>query len=156
MSAVIRKAVLADAEKIFAVEKDSFSVPWSMDSICRDLQNTKLTRYFVLEKENGDIIGYAGYWFVADEGQITNIALCKAYRRQGYGEKLVRAMMDTAFAEGCSNIFLEVRVSNIPALQLYHKLGYTVLSVRKEYYSEPVEDAYIMKCRSIEYIKDDM
>ena len=90
-------------------------------------------------------------WRVTDEGQITNIALRKDARGRGYGELLVRVMMENAFEEGCMDIFLEVRVSNLPALGLYRKLGFEVLSVRKGYYSEPVEDAYVMGCQKEKY-----
>ena len=59
--------------------------------------------------------------------------------------------IDTVLRTGCMDIFLEVRVSNIPALGLYRKLGFEVLSVRKSYYSEPVEDAYVMGCQKEKY-----
>jgi len=75
----------------------------------------------------------------------------KEVRRQGYGELLVRVMMEAAYEEGCTDIFLEVRFSNLPALSLYRKLGYEVLSIRKKYYSDPEEDAYVMDCKKEKY-----
>lgn len=86
MSIIVRKARLEDGAGIYAVEEDAFSVPWSLDSIKRDLANEERTMYYVLEREDGLIAGYAGLWKVLDEGQITNIALRKIFRRQGYGE----------------------------------------------------------------------
>ena len=59
--------------------------------------------------------------------------------------------MEAAWEAGCNDIFLEVRVSNRDALHLYRKLGYEVLSVRKNYYSDPVEDAYVMDCKKETY-----
>ena len=106
--------------------------------------------YYVLE-DQGTIAGYAGLWHVLDEGQITNIALLKKYRGQGYGELLLRVLMEEAWKRDCKDIFLEVRFSNMPALALYRKLGYEVVSVRKKYYSEPVEDAYVMDCKKENY-----
>ena len=88
---------------------------------------------------------------VLDEGQITNIALRKACRDRGYGELLLRLLMEAAWKRGCSVIFLEVRFSNLPALHLYRKLGYTVVSVRKQYYTQPTEDAYVMSCEQKKY-----
>lgn len=148
---IVRKAEMADAEGIFEVEAESFSVPWSLQAIKRELANSDLTMYYVLADEDGTIAGYAGLWRVLDEGQITNIALRKTYRRQGYGELLLRVLMEAGWDDGCSDIFLEVRVSNIGALHLYRKMGYEVLSVRERYYSEPEEDAYVMDCKKENY-----
>lgn len=148
---IVRKAEEADSQGIFDVETESFSVPWSLQAITRELANPNLTMYYVLADEDGTIAGYAGLWRVLDEGQITNIALKQQYRRQGYGELLLRVLMEAAWEDGCSDIFLEVRVSNIGALHLYRKLGYQVLSVRKNYYSEPEEDAYVMDCKKENY-----
>ena len=138
---IVRPAVRQDAAGIYDIETESFSVPWSRESIDHELEHTELTRYYVLVRDDGYIAGYAGLWRVTDEGQITNIAL----------RKDVQVMMEKAFEEGCMDIFLEVRVSNIPALGLYRKLGFEVLSVRKSYYSEPVEDAYVMGCQKEKY-----
>ena len=121
---IVRPAVRQDAAGIYDIEKESFSVPWSRESINHELEHTELTRYYVLVRDDGYIAGYAGLWRVTDEGQITNIALRKDARGRGYGELLVRVMMENAFEEGCMDIFLEVRVSNLPALGLYRKLGF--------------------------------
>lgn len=148
---IVRPATIDDAKGIYGVEEESFSVPWSMKSILSDLANTDVTLYYVLAGEDGSIEGYAGLWYVVDEGQITNIALKKAYRGKGYGELLLRVLMEKAWDVGCASIFLEVRVSNVQALGLYRKLGYKVVSVRKEYYSDPTEDAYVMRCAKEDY-----
>ena len=151
MSITVRKACPEDAQGIYAVEQESFSVPWSLSSIQRELLHTDLTMYYVLEDDRQTIAGYAGLWHVLDEGQITNIALLKTYRGQGYGELLLRVLMEKAWQQGCKDIFLEVRFSNMTALALYRKIGYEVVSVRKKYYSEPIEDAYIMDCKKENY-----
>lgn len=155
MPPVVRRAVLDDAAGIQAVEAESFAAPRSTASIVRELENTALARYLVLAEEDEYIQGYAGYWKAADEGQVIDIAVRCAMRYQGYGESLTRAMTEQAFAEGCVSMFLEVRVSNVPAQRLYHKLGYKIIAVRRSYYTAPEEDAYIMECKSIDYIKDD-
>ncbi|MCH4188710.1 MAG: ribosomal protein S18-alanine N-acetyltransferase [Megasphaera sp.] len=149
---IVRPAVIEDADGIYAIEEESFSIPWSMDSIHRDLANTALTMYDVLVRDDGAIKGYAGLWRVVDEGQITNIALAKDCRGEGYGELLLRVLMEAAWEKGCTSIFLEVRVSNTVALGLYRKLGYQTVSVRKKYYDDPVEDAYIMSCKKESYV----
>lgn len=139
----VRRAMIEDAKGIFAIEMECFSVPWSLDSIETELLNEDKKLYYVVEDANG-VVGYAGAWLVYDEGQITNIAIRPSARRQGFGAKLTSALIEECFKRGMHEIFLEVRISNLSALSLYRQLGFTVKGMRKNYYSEPKEDAYIM------------
>lgn len=139
----VRRATIEDAKEIFAIEMECFSVPWSLDSIETELLNEDNKLYYVVEDTNG-VVGYAGAWLVYDEGQITNIAIRPSARRQGFGAKLTSALIEECFKRGMHEIFLEVRISNLSALSLYRQLGFTVKGMRKNYYSEPKEDAYIM------------
>lgn len=139
----VRRATIEDAKEIFAIEMDCFSVPWSLDSIEAELINQEKKLYYVIEDTEG-VVGYAGAWLVYDEGQITNIAIRLSARRQGFGATLTRALIEECFKRGMHEIFLEVRISNLSALSLYRQLGFTVKGMRKNYYSEPKEDAYIM------------
>lgn len=139
----VRRATIEDTKEIFAIEMECFSVPWSLDSIEAELLNEDKKLYYVIEDANG-VVGYAGAWLVYDEGQITNIAIRPSARRQGFGAKLTSALIEECFKRGMHEIFLEVRISNLSALSLYRKLGFTVKGMRKNYYSEPKEDAYIM------------
>lgn len=139
----VRRAMIEDAKEIFAIEMECFSVPWSLDSIETELLNEDKKLYYVVEDANG-VVGYAGAWLVYDEGQITNIAIRPSARRQGFGAKLTSALIEECFKRGMHEIFLEVRISNLSALSLYRQLGFTVKGMRKNYYSEPKEDAYIM------------
>lgn len=139
----VRRATIEDAKEIFAIEMECFSVPWSLDSIETELLNEDKKLYYVVEDGNG-VVGYAGAWLVYDEGQITNIAIRPSARRQGFGAKLTSALIEECFKRGMHEIFLEVRISNLSALSLYRQLGFTVKGIRKNYYSEPKEDAYIM------------
>lgn len=139
----VRRATIEDAKEIFAIEMDCFSVPWSLDSIEAELINQEKKLYYVIEDTEG-VVGYAGAWLVYDEGQITNIAIRPSARRQGFGTTLTRALIEECFKRGMHEIFLEVRISNLSALSLYRQLGFTVKGMRKNYYSEPKEDAYIM------------
>lgn len=140
---IIRLANEGDAKSIYKVEQDCFSVPWSKEAIEHDLADIERTLYVVIE-ENEKIIGYAGAWLVADEGQITNIAVMKEHRREGYGAMLTKKLIKEIWKADMAEIFLEVRVSNIAALSLYRRLGFTVKGIRKDYYTEPKENAYIM------------
>ena len=145
----VRRATIEDAKEIFAIEMECFSVPWSLDSIETELLNEDKKLYYVIEEANG-VVGYAGAWLVYDEGQITNIAIIPSARGKGYGSELTKQLIDECFKRGMHEIFLEVRISNLPALAMYRNLGFSVKGIRKDYYSEPKEDAYIMSLVSEE------
>lgn len=145
----IRLATIEDAHAIYEIEQQSFSVPWRLESVLAELEDAANKLYMVICEEN-HIVGYAGAWLVYDEGQITNIAVLPSARGKGYGSKLTKQLIDECFSRGMHEIFLEVRISNLAALAMYRNLGFSVKGIRKEYYSEPTEDAYIMSLVSEE------
>lgn len=138
----IRRMHKADVDVVAALDKICFSVPWSADSFRAETEN-EVAVYFVAE-EDGRIIGYCGFWQVAGEGHITNVAVLPAYRKQGVGSRLVSEMVRCAKKAGLSLMTLEVRKSNQAAIALYEKFGFSTLGERKNYYRAPVEDALIM------------
>ena len=139
----IRLATIEDAHAIYEIEQQSFSVPWRLESVLAELEGAENKLYMVICEEN-HIVGYAGAWLVYDEGQITNIAVLPSARGKGYGSKLTKQLINECFSRGMHEIFLEVRISNLAALAMYRNLGFSVKGIRKDYYSEPTEDAYIM------------
>ena len=145
----IRLATIEDSHAIYEIEQQSFSVPWRLESVLAELEGAANKLYMVICEEN-HIVGYAGAWLVYDEGQITNIAVLPSARGKGYGSKLTKQLIDECFSRGMHEIFLEVRISNLAALAMYRNLGFSVKGIRKEYYSEPTEDAYIMSLVSEE------
>ena len=145
----IRIATIEDAQAIYEIEQQSFSVPWRLESVLAELEGAANKLYIVICEEN-HIVGYAGAWLVYDEGQITNIAILPSARGKGYGSKLTKQLIDECFSRGMHEIFLEVRISNLAALAMYRNLGFSVKGIRKEYSSEPTEDAYIMSLVSEE------
>ena len=90
------------------------------------------------------IVGFAGMWSMFDEAHITTIGVEPEQRGQGLGELLLVALADEAIRRGAEWLTLEVRVSNEPAQGLYRKYGFSVQGVRKRYYSDNNEDAFIM------------
>ncbi len=131
-----------DVEAVHAIEVACFKKPWSKDSFYREVTENACARYIVL-REDGVAMAYAGVWFVLDEGHITNIAVRPDRRGLGYGEKVTRAMIQLAADSGMSWMTLEVRRSNTVAQNLYRKLGFIDVGYRKRYY-ENSEDALIM------------
>ncbi len=139
----IRRARPGDAGDLALIDEMSSAVPWSRESFERELSDNRIALYLVAEDEDG-IIGYMGLWRVADEGHITNIAVAPGYRRMRIATNLMETMFDIAGEEGIHDYTLEVRVSNSAALALYAEQGFRSVGVRKNYYYDNGEDAYIM------------
>ena len=74
----IRLASIDDAQVIYDIEQQCFSVPWSLESVLAELEGSDNKLYMVICEDN-HIVGYAGAWLVYDEGQITNIAIIKLF-----------------------------------------------------------------------------
>lgn len=138
----IRRMTTKDVPVVVRIENEIFSEPWSADSFRIGLE-TKNDIYLVAE-EDGEILGYCGLWGVIDEGQITNVAVAPGHRRRGVAEKMLRELMQQAAEADFTEFTLEVRVSNAPAIALYHKLGFHDEGIRKDFYAKPREDAIIM------------
>ena len=110
---------------------------------------SKLTR---LVTGNGDydiqgtdfIVGYTSIWYMSEEGHVVSIAVRESHRGRGIGELLLISGIKLAIRRGCSEATLEVRKSNYTAQALYEKYGFTQRGIRKGYYTDNREDAYIM------------
>ena len=133
---------LDDVDAVHEIETACFKTPWSKESFRHEVTENACARYVVL-REDGRAIAYAGVWFILDEAHITNIAVHPERRGLGYGERVTREMIQLASDSGMNWMTLEVRRSNKVAQNLYHKLGFIDVGYRKRFY-ENSEDALIM------------
>lgn len=141
----IRRMRDEDLPEVLTIENLCFSNPWSKETFRGEIQNKAISfPLVVIHSWQKRIIGYVIFWQIGDEAQINNVAIHPDYQGQGFGEIALRYVFERLRENGVHFVCLEVRVSNLPALALYRKLGFTVLGVRKEYYTNPVEDAYVM------------
>ncbi len=124
------------------IEKECFLTPWSENSLREELGN-QYARFFVA-LGGGKVCGYIGSHNILGEVYITNVAVSKAYRKQGIGEALVRFLINESEQEKADFITLEVRKSNSPAISLYEKCGFSSVGERKNFYENPKEDAILM------------
>ncbi len=92
------------------------------------------------------VVGWGGMWCVADEAEIASVCVDPAYRRLGGGTKLLQTLLRQARLSGAQNVYLEVRASNRAAQELYRCAGFECIGVRKRYYTNPLEDAVLMRC----------
>jgi ribosomal-protein-alanine N-acetyltransferase len=95
------------------------------------------------------IFGFAGFWIVAGEVHITNVAIRESRRRQGIGELLLISLINLATKLGAHLITLEVRASNTAAQGLYSKYGFARVGVRRGYYTDNREDGVLMSLEDI-------
>lgn len=139
---IIRQAVQNDLDKICVIENESFSVPWSREAFKQCLESIYRTYVATYADE---VVGYVVLMMAEPEAEVLNIAVSKENRKHGIGEKLMDYSIDICKDRSIWDIFLEVRESNTAARQLYQKKGFVDLDIRRDYYSEPKEDAMIMK-----------
>lgn len=129
---------------VYELSKICFSVPWTLDSISSEVENP-LAKYVIAENlSTKEVIGYAGVWIVAGEGDITNIAVNPSYRKQGIASNILTKLFEICKENNCTDITLEVRTSNTAAQNLYKKFNFKEEGIRKKYYSDNGEDAIIM------------
>lgn len=129
-------------DDVMKIEWECFPIPWSRKSMEDELER-KIAYYFVALVD-GKVAGYGGMWHVVTEGHITNIAVSEKFRRLGVGNAIVDKMIELAEEKDMLGVTLEVRVSNEAAISLYKKHGFKIEGLRKEYYDDNKEDAYIM------------
>ncbi len=138
----IRRMMQDDLIQVCEIENKTFSDPWSEKSFA-DSMNKQENIYLVVD-EDGQISGYCGLWGVAGEGQICNVAVRETARNRGIAKAMLKEMMRLGDEAGLTAYTLEVRVSNAPAIKVYHSLGFENAGVRKNFYTKPQEDALIM------------
>lgn len=139
----IRQADAKDAEAIHEIECLCFPDPWSLESLLYEFEQNPMAFYIVAEIE-GEIVGYAGLWWIGDEGHITNVAVRPGWRNHHIASEILEALIGHTEEQGIRAYTLEVRADNRPAQGLYEKYGFAVEGVRKGYYRQGKEDALIM------------
>ena len=138
----IIEAAINHADCISNLEKDFFGKnDISYEEVLLDY---KINDYIVyVATFNSECIGYLCASLICDELNIYNLGIKEKYRKQGYGYQLLNFTINSI--QTISNIYEELRKSNLAALNLYKKLGFEIYNERSKYYSMPTEDAILMK-----------
>ena len=142
---IIRTMQKGDVAAVAALEAQIFPMPWSAAGFADTLPREDII--FLVAYEQDELLGYVGIYCMLDEGEITNVAVAPAARRRGIARALLTELKQQLACRNVTQIVLEVRVSNEPAIRLYEQMGFSVLGVRKNFYEKPTEDAYIMACQ---------
>jgi len=145
----------ADLEPILAIEQNSFQRPWDRLSFEFALGCDSARNYAVKSTEGeicGPFIAYAFLRMVGDEVHLQKVAVTPAWRKQGVASWLLERCFTLSVEQGARSAHLEVRLSNIPAVELYQKLGFELIGKRPKYYTDSKEDALLM----IKTLKEDL
>lgn len=168
-----------DVPAVSELERRCFTNPWPQSAYYRELREPERNFYIVLRHVTGDvplaepeaeprgplallprllrpsrpttqpIVGFAGMWIIYGEAHVTTIAVAPEHRGLGLGEVLFLTLVSEAVRRNAEFVTLEVRVSNVTAQRLYEKYGLTRQGLRRHYYSDNGEDAYIMTSPSL-------
>ena len=153
-----------DVSQVMAIERQSFTLPWSDYTYRHEILENRNAYYFVARRLHdrvvskpaswwgrlfkrevrAPIVGYGGFWIVIDEAHISTIASDEKWRGHGIGELMLLAMIERSIELGAHEVTLEVRVSNTIAQNLYRKYGFEVVGRRPGYYRDNNEDADLM------------
>lgn len=138
----IEKMTKVHLEAVYIIETECFSHPWSRESLESEIGNK--TSHFLVAIENDEVLGYIGMSIVIDEGYIFNVAVKENSRKKGVATALINELVTYGKKNNFSFITLEVRESNEPARSLYSKFGFIKVGERKDYYTDPKENAILM------------
>ena len=137
-----RRMISADVKDVAKIEAQSFPDPYSERSIS-DILCTEGAMCFSAV-DGGRVVAYFIGRLIAPEGELYRIATDTEYRHRGIAYRLLDYSVKTSRGCGLEALFLEVRESNYPAISLYRQYGFRKISVRRNYYKNPTEDAVIM------------
>ena len=147
LPATIRPMAIDDIPAVVAIDRMSFTLPWPERSYRYELMDNPASWFFVAEleaEEDTRILGYVGFWLIADEVHVSTIGVHPDFRRQGIGDRLLRTALEKAKQFGAEMATLEVRASNDGAIQLYQRYGFEIVGRRRDYYHDNHEDAILM------------
>jgi ribosomal-protein-alanine N-acetyltransferase len=139
-----RLASAEDLDAVLALEDASFNNPTTREWYEGELKRPDVCFIYVLRTPEYRVAAFCALWLVVDQVHINNLAVLPELRGRGLGTQLLEAVIAEAAHLGATLLTLEVRASNEPALRLYARAGFERTGLRKNYYTNPVEDAFIL------------
>ena len=136
---------VADLPRVLAIERMSFSSPWTESNFRHEIEDNPLALNLVARLD-GTVAAFACAYVVADELMINDLAVDSSRRRQGLAKALLGRLLADGRARGCARATLEVRPANGPARALYEASGFAVVGRRPGYYADTGEDALLLTC----------
>ena len=139
----------SDLPAVMEIERSSFSCPWEEATFREGLRQGNRHVYFLVTRYHQNPIAFINFWVVEDDAHIANFAVSPDYRNRGVGKYLFAESLTHIRELGGDSVSLEVRVSNIPAQRLYKQFGFRIISIRKNYYMDNREDAYVFQLSNL-------
>ena len=143
MSISFRAMTLADVDAVYDIELAAYPFPWAKSIFEKAVSSTK---YTVVVEDKGVICGYGVVSYIVGEAELLNICVSPTAQGRGIGKQLLSHLVKQAAQSGNTDMYLEVREGNDPAIQLYTALGFNEVGRRPNYYpsSSGREDALLM------------
>ena len=140
----IRPATPDDLQQVFEIERRVHVAPWSLENFEAELKKP-YAHFLVMTDDETDstVTGYIVFWLMFNECQILNVAVDLPFRGLGLAKQMIRQTVGMALKKDIKKVLLEVRKSNLAAIQLYQRMHFVIIHVRKGFYSDG-EDAYQM------------
>jgi ribosomal-protein-alanine N-acetyltransferase len=139
----LRRLDAADLDLVEAIERESYRTPWSRSMFDAELRKPSSLALGAFT-ENDALVGYAFVSRYVDAWHVMNVAVADAFRRRGIASALLGRLFEVTESDSRRGYTLEVRVSNVGAIQLYERLGFERRGIRRGYYTDNREDALIM------------
>lgn len=139
-----RLASQEDLDGVVALEHASFNNPTTREWYEEELKRPDVCFIYVLRTPEHPVAAFCAFWLVVDQAHINNLAVHPELRGRRLGTQLLEGVIAEAAHLGARVLTLEVRASNTPALQLYRRAGFSQEGERKNYYTNPVEDALVL------------
>jgi len=136
----------ADLPRILELEHALFGQEaWSAQMLDGELGQQPASRHYLVAQEGGAIVGYGGMLAAGTQADVLTLAVAADHWGRGIGSALLEALLAEAARRGCTEVFLEVRVDNARAQQLYQRYDFAQIGVRKDYYQPSGTDALMMR-----------
>jgi [ribosomal protein S18]-alanine N-acetyltransferase len=146
VTAELRRARAADLDAVIAIERAAYPTDaWSAEAMASQLENPNT--WYLIAEADGVVVGHAGMLAPAgaETGEVHTVTVTESHRRQGIGRRMLEALLEVAAARGAAEVFLEVRIDNPAAQDLYRSLGFEAVGVRPKYYQPDGVDALVMR-----------
>lgn len=139
MNRLMRAMKQSDLSLVIDIENRAFTHPWPKQAF-----DELISHYARVLELDGKLIGYILCHVIMDEAVVLNFAIDPTLHGAGHGDYLFAESLKELRALGSRIFYLDVRESNVPAIGLYQKYGFSKIGIRKDYYSEPTENAIVM------------
>ena len=143
----IHKSKESELQAIAMLEAACFHDPWPLELVVYESKENPIANLYSATIED-EVVGYIDFFITFDSASIARICVASEYRRNGIAKALIEKMVEVCKKqeEPVENITLEVRESNVAAIELYEKNGFKTITKKKLYYSDGEDAIYMVRC----------